>query len=383
MSFYSENDPRRREYMKTLNLQAELNNRVLQAVKLNQATGQVMFPPTDNRTLDEKLADAERLKAKVRSDLLTITDGQNMTAIMSRLDMTTLRFVAQKFELLAREIRPKYALGITEGQFFNFLQAYMQTELVAPVAGREAGRNDLTQALRALPSREQMTRLNENLNPTPTVAMDLETQAEELGINPRHPNGRKKGKKTLQEEVTRRRQEAEEISGLSPVPVTPGAKPARKLFGTGLVSPLGKNTISTSKLHNDIVQIRTKRGSVIPKLPTEKVSRGVAAAVRRLVSGGSLTGDDIENLDENERRILHRIANRCELMERVPISEPKDAEAKMNDDFLLYKGQICAGNDNVELVKKFKLLILKMTQLDLLPKSQVREILVDLLSLGH
>ena len=102
------------------------------------------------------------------------------------------------------------------------------------------------------------------------------------------------------------------------------------------------------------------------------------------MQGGSLTFDDIEGLSEDERRFMHRLGNQCDCVDRVGIAAPKkDAEAKMADDFTLYRGQILAGNDAPELVRKFKTLLLKMASLELLPKSQVREICIDLLSLGH
>ena len=69
------NPEQRAAYMATLKLSISNNDRVLQAVKLNQRTGQVMIPMTDNRTLDEKMGDLERLKSQVRADLLTITDA--------------------------------------------------------------------------------------------------------------------------------------------------------------------------------------------------------------------------------------------------------------------------------------------------------------------
>jgi hypothetical protein len=47
------------------------------------------------------------------------------------------------------------------------------------------------------------------------------------------------------------------------------------------------------------------------------------------------------------------------------------------------KGEIMSGNDSKELVKKFKILILKLSKQNVLPKNEVQEILEDLLSLGY
>ena len=47
------------------------------------------------------------------------------------------------------------------------------------------------------------------------------------------------------------------------------------------------------------------------------------------------------------------------------------------------KGEILAGNDSAELVKKFKLLIMKLVKSDLLPKGQARDLLMDLATIGY
>ena len=110
--------------MATLKLTADLEDRVLQAVKLNVRTGQTMQPLTDMRSLDEKMMDTEKLKAQVRADLLTITDPPNMSAIMQELTARDIQFVAQRFNLIAAEIRPKFKLGIDARNFMLFLRAY-------------------------------------------------------------------------------------------------------------------------------------------------------------------------------------------------------------------------------------------------------------------
>jgi hypothetical protein len=42
------------------------------------------------------------------------------------------------------------------------------------------------------------------------------------------------------------------------------------------------------------------------------------------------------------------------------------------------RGQIIAGNDNKDLIRKFKKTIIEMLELDLIPKGQAKDILVDL-----
>jgi hypothetical protein len=89
-------------------------------------------------------------------------------------------------------------------------------------------------------------------------------------------------------------------------------------------------------------------------------------------------------LDDGEKRYLHKVAAGCDLLEKCPISAPKmDAVQIEQDLFTKLRGEIAAGNSNVDLIKQFKLLLLKMRTDGSLPSAQVNRVLLDLLSLGH
>jgi len=67
---------------------------------------------------------------------------------------------------------------------------------------------------------------------------------------------------------------------------------------------------------------------------------------------------------------------------QVP-SKDKTAEEKLLHKFDTMKGQIIAGNDNKDLIKEFKLLLLKLKQMSKISKDDVNEILMDLAALGY
>ena len=95
------------------------------------------------------------------------------------------------------------------------------------------------------------------------------------------------------------------------------------------------------------------------------------------------TYEDFEALDDTERAYLHRIAKESRIIDRLSIPAPNKNELdKEIDDFEKMRGQILAGNDNKDLVKKFKLLLLKLTHKNIIPKTQSREILFELTTLG-
>ena len=143
-------DAKRAAYLANLKLEIALDDRNLQALK------QSITPISDMRTLAEKLQDVEKLKTQVRQQLLTITDPANATAILSSLNVAEVQFVAQKFNLLAAEIKPKFALGINALQFRLFLDSYARQEAAAPVAGRAIGVEDLRGIVAGLATRGQV-----------------------------------------------------------------------------------------------------------------------------------------------------------------------------------------------------------------------------------
>jgi hypothetical protein len=80
---------------------------------------------TDNRTTAEKLADIERLKIDVRSELRECTDGENANAIVQNLNPLQLEFLAQHIKEIVADIKPKYKYGVPAAIFADYLDAYM------------------------------------------------------------------------------------------------------------------------------------------------------------------------------------------------------------------------------------------------------------------
>ena len=115
----------RQQYLANLILEANINDKNLQANKIFQKTGQIP-QMTDTRTTAEKLADVERLKIDVRSELNEITDGENANSIVQQLNAIQLAFLAQHIKEIIADVKPKYKLGIPADIFSDYLDAYMR-----------------------------------------------------------------------------------------------------------------------------------------------------------------------------------------------------------------------------------------------------------------
>lgn len=164
--------------------------------------------------------------------------------------------------------------------------------------------------------------------------------------------------------------------------------------GTGLPKPkpikipnfigFGINEINAKSLDKGILKIRRNTGSNYMDMPSRHVSDNMKNIIKRIVGGGVPKYEELTKLDEDEKEYLHKIISRSNLDDKLSIPAPsKDQQEKDIHQFEIMRGQIMAGNDSLELVKKFKLLVRKLSKQGLLPKADVEDILDTLLELGY
>ena len=92
----------------------------------------------------------------------------------------------------------------------------------------------------------------------------------------------------------------------------------------------------------------------------------------------------MEKLSEDEKDYLYKVSKRAEFADKISIPTPsKDKMEKDIHEFEVCKGEIMAGNDSNELVKKFKLLIIKLSKNGTIPKREASEVMTELLELGY
>jgi hypothetical protein len=148
--------------------------------------------------------------------------------------------------------------------------------------------------------------------------------------------------------------------------------------------PFGRFHIDKYKLNDNILSLKRHTGCNVSGLPVERISSELGGVLRDIVGGGQPQYHQLEKLSPTEKLYLHKIAKQSNIIERLSIPSPnKDDDEKDINEFEIMKGEIMNGNDSTELVKKFKILILKMMKKDLLPKGQAKDLLLDLVSIGY
>ena len=149
--------------------------------------------------------------------------------------------------------------------------------------------------------------------------------------------------------------------------------------------PFGKYIINKNKLDNDIFYILdAKKGYCVKGYPQKKISKALGSVVRTIIGGSVPKFEDLQNLDDADKEYLHKVASKAGVLDKLSIPSPsKDQTEKDIHEFEVMKGEILAGNDSTELIKKFKLLLLKLSKAGSIPKREATELMEDLISLGY
>jgi hypothetical protein len=148
--------------------------------------------------------------------------------------------------------------------------------------------------------------------------------------------------------------------------------------------PFGRFIINKNQLDKDIVAIKRPSGAMVRDMKSVRVSKRVANIMRKVIGGGIPNYDDISNLDDEEKGYLHKVMKQSNLLDKINIPSPsKDIDEAEIHLFETLRGQIIAGNDSNELLVKFKKVIMRLSDKQLLPKGQVRDMLLELAKNGY
>jgi len=163
------------------------------------------------------------------------------------------------------------------------------------------------------------------------------------------------------------------------------------MFGTGLQKsyeapqvylPFGRYKINIQRLEQDTLMLRSKKGGAIPDIPTQKVKRNIISILKKIVNNDMPNYDDINKLNDDDKELLYKIIELSHLANKINVPRPCNID-KENQTFEIMKGEIIAGNDNPDIIKKFKLLLVKLMNNKRIPRRQGQEILTDLITLGY
>ena len=161
----------------------------------------------------------------------------------------------------------------------------------------------------------------------------------------------------------------------------------KKMVGKG-ISPsmkwcsFGKHKIDTHKLDDNILAMRTSSGSPVGKYPTQQISKHVSSVIQSMLQNQQPSFDMLTNLTPDEKSFVKRLTKHAGIFGSVGSGLPKNPKDDEDvNEFNIMRGELLAGNDSEVLIKNFKKKILQLMSRDLLPKSQGKDLLMELATL--
>jgi hypothetical protein len=156
-----------------------------------------------------------------------------------------------------------------------------------------------------------------------------------------------------------------------------------KIEPMNIYVPFGKHQLNLKKLKGGRLQLRSKTDNVIANIKSKQLTKNMKIIIDKFISDQPIEFEDIEKLEDNEKDYLAEIAEKCNINDRLRIPSPKLTKIQSDiNKFNILRGEIIAGNDSKELIRDFKVLLLKLMNSKYISKSEGNEIMVTMLQLG-
>jgi hypothetical protein len=159
-------------------------------------------------------------------------------------------------------------------------------------------------------------------------------------------------------------------------PNIPGSIQAsnRKLFsdeivgnGYGVVNhdpyiTIGKYLVHKHNLLGGKLQVRSPGNhNQVYGFKSQNITNNIKDILLKLHKKEPISFIDVDKFNEGEKKKLYMIGKRLHVSELFDIpSTTKSNEDKLKDEFYSLRGSIMAGNNNPQLLRKFKIVLLKM-----------------------
>jgi hypothetical protein len=146
----------------------------------------------------------------------------------------------------------------------------------------------------------------------------------------------------------------------------------------------GKHLLHQHNLLGGILQIRRHSGNIINELPRQAIGGKLKNVLIKLTGTGSPSFEDINELNTHEKEILNKVVKHCKIDQRLLVPTPdKTKEEQDMNRLQILSGEITAGQNNPQVVRELKTLLLRLKNSGRIPKREAHEIMEDLLALGY
>jgi len=145
---------------------------------------------------------------------------------------------------------------------------------------------------------------------------------------------------------------------------------------------IGKYLVHRNNLLGGKLQVRSPNKNQVYGFKSQNITNNIKDILLKLNKKEPISFKDVDKLNEQEKNQLYTIGKKLHVSELFDIpSTLKSNEDKLKDEFFLLRGSIMAGNNNPELLRKFKIVLLKMKNNKLISLQEYNEVLNILLEI--
>jgi hypothetical protein len=145
---------------------------------------------------------------------------------------------------------------------------------------------------------------------------------------------------------------------------------------------IGKYKAHKTKLIGGKLQMRSNNNNQIHNLKSQNITKNIRDILLKLNKNETINFSDVDKLNTEEKDQLYMIGKKLHITQLFDIpSTLKSQEDKLKDEFILLRGSLLAGNNNPDLLRKFKIVLLKMKNNKLISLQEYNEVLNILLEM--
>ena len=147
--------------------------------------------------------------------------------------------------------------------------------------------------------------------------------------------------------------------------------------------PFGKYLLSLKQLQKNKFMLRTKSKNPILSFKTIVLTRKTKAIVQKLLQDLDVSFEEIDALNEDEKNDMDTIVSFTNINNklRIPNTRRSKLESKLNK-FQVLKGSIIAGNDNENLLREFRMLLVELNGEGFISKKETSNVLLQMLKMN-
>ena len=147
--------------------------------------------------------------------------------------------------------------------------------------------------------------------------------------------------------------------------------------------PFGRYLLSLKNLQKNRFMLRTKSKNPVLSFKTILLTKKTKAIVQKLLQDLDVSFDEIDSLNEDEKNDIDTIISKTDINTRLRVPNTKRSRLEKDlNKFNVLRGSIIAGNDSKDLLKDFRLLLLKLSNSGYISKKETSEVLMEMLKLN-